>query len=207
MTATPYIVGLTGGIGSGKSAAAAVFDELGASVVDTDAIAHELTAPGGIAIAAIREAFGGEFIGADGALDRARMRAAVFADPAAKRRLETILHPLIRTVTDERTRNATGPYVVQVIPLLIESGRYRTRVQRVLVVDCPEQMQIARAMARSNLDADQVRAIMAAQVAREVRLAAADDVVDNQGDLASLRAQVEVLHKRYLEFAASADRG
>jgi dephospho-CoA kinase len=204
--AAPYIVGLTGGIGSGKSAAAAVFAELGASVVDTDAIAHELSAPGGSAIAPIREAFGDGFIGADGALDRARMRNTVFADPAAKRRLESILHPLIRTVTDARTRAATGPYVIQVIPLLIESGKQRERAQRVLVVDCPEATQVARVMARSKLDAAQVGAIMAAQVTRETRLAAADDVIDNQGGLDSLRAQVDALHRRYLEFAAAIKR-
>jgi dephospho-CoA kinase len=204
--AAPYIVGLTGGIGSGKSAAAAVFAELGASVVDTDAIAHELSAPGGSAIAPIRESFGDEFIGADGALDRARMRDTVFADPAAKRRLENILHPLIRTVTDMRTRAATGPYVIQVIPLLIESGKHRERARRVLVVDCPEATQVARVIARSKLDAAQVRAIMAAQVTRETRLAAADDVIDNQGGLDSLRTQVDALHRRYLEFAAATHR-
>jgi dephospho-CoA kinase len=202
VTRQAYIVGLTGGIGSGKSAAAAVFAELGATVVDTDAIAHELTVPGGIAIAALREAFGADFITADGALDRSRMRDRVFTDPAAKLELEGILHPLIRTVTNARTLAATGPYVIQMIPLLVESGKYRERAKRVLVVDCTEDTQIARTVARSRLDADQVRAIMAAQVSREVRLAAADDVIDNQGDLAHLRRQVEALHTRYLEFAA-----
>jgi dephospho-CoA kinase len=196
-------VGLTGGIGSGKSAAAAVFAELGATVVDTDAIAHELTVPGGIAIGPIRDAFGAALIAAGGALDRARMRELVFADSKAKHRLEGILHPLIRTVTDARTLAATGPYVIQMIPLLIESGKYRERVKRVLVVDCPETTQIERTVARSRLDAGQVRAIMAAQVSREVRLAAADDVIDNQGSLAQLRLQVEALHPRYLEFAAA----
>ena len=206
MTATPYIVGLTGGIGSGKTAAAAIFAELGASVVDTDAIAHELTGPGGTAIAPIREAFGAEFIGPDGALDRARMRNAAFSDPAAKRRLESILHPMIRKVTDAQTLAATGPYVIQVIPLLVESRRYRERAQRVLVVDCPEETQIARVTARSKLEADQVRAIMSAQATRAARLSAADDVIDNQGDLENLRNQVETLHRRYLDFAAVSPR-
>jgi dephospho-CoA kinase len=196
-------VGLTGGIGSGKSAAAAVFAELGATVVDTDAIAHELTVPGGVAIGEIRDAFGAEFIAADGSLDRARMRSTVFADPFAKRRLEAILHPLIRTVTDARTLAAAGPYVIQMIPLLIESGKYRERAKRVLVVDCSEATQIVRTVARSRLDADQVRAIMAAQVRREARLAAADDVIDNEGDLAQLRLQVAALHPRYLKLAAA----
>jgi dephospho-CoA kinase len=200
---TPYIVGLTGGIGSGKSAAAAIFSGLGASVVDTDVIAHELTRPGGVAIAPIRDAFGAGFIAADGSLDRVRMRNAAFADAAAKRRLERILHPLIRTVTDERSLAATGPYVIQVIPLLVESGKYRERAQRVLVVDCPDETRIARVMARSKLDAAQVRAIMAAQASRAERLAAADDVIDNRGDLEHLRSQVETLHRRYLEFAST----
>jgi dephospho-CoA kinase len=202
----PYIVGLTGGIGSGKSAAAAEFARLGASIVDTDAIAHELSAPGGPAIAPLRAAFGAEFIGADGALDRVRMRNTVFADPAAKRRLEAILHPLIRTVTEARTIAATGPYVVQVIPLLVESGKYRERTNRVLVIDCSEQTQVARVVARSRLDAGQVRAIMAAQVSREVRLGAADDVIDNEGGLDALRVQIEALHRVYLDYASAIRR-
>jgi dephospho-CoA kinase len=206
MATKPYIVGLTGGIGSGKSAVAAEFARLGASIVDTDAIAHELSAPGGAAIAPLRAAFGAEFIGADGALDRARMRATAFADPSAKRRLEEILHPLIRTVTEARTLAASGPYAMQVIPLLVESGRYRERANRVLVVDCSEQTQLARVVARSRLDADQVRAIMAAQVSREARLAAADDVIDNEGSLDALRAQVEILHRNYLQYASGMAR-
>jgi dephospho-CoA kinase len=202
----PFIVGLTGGIGSGKSAAAAIFAELGAEVVDTDAIAHELTAPGGAAIAPIREAFGDPFIAATGALDRGKMREAAFADPAVRKRLEAILHPLIRRVTEERTRAASGPYVIQVIPLLVESGQSpnsaRSRMQRVLVVDCPEETQVARTIGRSGLTEDQVRAIMTAQASRSARLAAANDVIDNSQDLAGLRGQVAILHRRYLELAA-----
>ncbi len=197
-----FRLGLTGGIGSGKSAAADLFAELGAAVVDTDAIAHALTAPGGDAIAPIRAAFGDEVIDARGALDRAAMRRRVFADSQAKTRLEAILHPMIRDEADRRSAAARAPYVVLVVPLLVESGGYRSRVQRVAVVDCPEEIQVARVMARSGLSAEEARAIMAAQVDRRTRLAAADDVIDNGGELAALRPQVEALHRRYLEMAA-----
>jgi dephospho-CoA kinase len=197
-----FLVGLTGGIGSGKSAAASLFEELGAAVVDTDAIAHELTAPGGAAIESIRNAFGDEVIDARGALDRAAVRRQVFADASAKARLEAILHPMIRAEADRRSAAARAPYVVLVVPLLVESGGYRSRVRRVAVVDCPEEVQVARVMTRSGLSAEEARAIMAAQVSREQRLAVADDVIDNGGDLAALRPQVEALHRRYLEMAA-----
>ncbi len=197
-----FLVGLTGGIGSGKSAAASLFEALGAAVVDTDVIAHELTAPGGAAIESIRNAFGDEVIDARGALDRAAMRRKVFADASAKARLEAILHPMIRAEADRRSAAARAPYVVLVVPLLVESGGYRSRVRRVAVVDCPEEVQVARVMSRSGLSAEEARAIMAAQVSREQRLAVADDVIDNGGDLAALRPQVEALHRRYLEMAA-----
>jgi dephospho-CoA kinase len=198
-----YIVGLTGGIGSGKSAAAQVFEELGTTVIDTDALAHALTDPGGAAIEPIRAAFGADYLTPDGALDRARMREVVFADAAKKRLLESILHPMIRSRTNELVRAERGPYVILMIPLLIESNEYRKRCQRILVVDCPEELQLARVMARSGLAAAQVRAIMANQVSRGARLAAADDVIDNSQDLARLRRQVEVLHARYLQLAAA----
>lgn len=197
-----FIVGLTGGIGSGKSAAANLFEELGALVVDTDAIAHELTAPDGAAIEPIRSAFGAEVIASNGALDRAAMRSKVFSDTQAKARLEAILHPMIRAEADRRSAASRAPYVVLVVPLLVESGGYRNRVQRVVVVDCPEEVQVARVMSRSGLSAVEARAIMAAQVGREQRLAVADDIIDNGGDLAALRPQVEALHRRYLEMAA-----
>lgn len=197
-----FIVGLTGGIGSGKSAAATLFEQLGATVVDTDAIAHALTAPGGAAIVPIRAAFGDEVIDARGALDRAAMRRKIFADASAKARLEGILHPMIRAEADRRSAAARSAYVVLVVPLLVESGGYRSRVQRVAVVDCPEEMQVARVMARSVLSAEEARAIMAAQVDRQARLAVADDVIDNGGELAALRPQVEALHRRYIEMAA-----
>jgi dephospho-CoA kinase len=198
-----YIVGLTGGIGSGKSAAAQVFGELGTTVIDTDAIAHALTAPGGAAIAPIRAAFGADYITSEGALSRTRMRELVFADAAKKRQLESILHPMIRTQTSRLVQAAPGPYVVLMVPLLIESGEYRQRCQRILVVDCPEELQLARVTARSGLAAAQVRAIMANQVSRAERLAAADDVIDNSQDLAELRRQLEALHARYLQLAAA----
>jgi dephospho-CoA kinase len=198
-----YIVGLTGGIGSGKSAAAQVFGELGISVIDTDAIAHALTAPGGAAIAPIRAAFGAGYITPEGALSRARMRDLVFADVAKKRRLESILHPMIRAQSSGLVQAAPSPYVVLMVPLLIESGDYRQRCQRILVVDCPEELQLARVTARSGLAAAQVRAIMANQVSRAERLAAADDVIDNSQDLAQLRRQLEALHARYLQLAAA----
>lgn len=197
-----FIVGLTGGIGSGKSAAATLFEELGAAVVDTDAIAHELTAPGGAAIGSIRSVFGDEAIAPNGALDRAAMRRRAFADAQAKARLEVILHPMIRAEADRRSAAARAPYVVLVVPLLVESGVSGNRVQRVAVVDCPEEIQVARVMSRSGLSAEEARAIMAAQVGRERRLAAADDVIDNGGDWAALRPQVEALHRQYLEMAA-----
>ena len=198
-----YIVGLTGGIGSGKSAAAQGFEELGATVIDTDAIAHALTAPGGAAIEPIRAAFGADYLTPEGALARPRMRALVFADAAKKRLLESILHPMIRARTSELALAASSPYVILMVPLLVESNDYRRRCQRILVVDCPEELQVERVMARSGLAAEQVRAIMASQVARAARLAAADDVIDNSQDPAHLRRQVEALHTRYLQLAAT----
>jgi dephospho-CoA kinase len=200
----PFTVGLTGGIGSGKSAAAQVFEELGTTVIDTDALAHALTGPGGAAIAPIRAAFGADYLTPDGALDRARMRELVFADTAKKRLLESILHPMIRVLTSELAQAARSPYVILMVPLLIESRDYRRRCQRILVVDCPEELQLARVMARSGLDAAQVRTIMATQVGRAARLAAADDVIDNSQDSAHLRRQVEELHARYLQLAGAA---
>ena len=194
-----FVVGLTGGIGSGKSAVAALFAELGADIVDTDAIAHQLTGRGGAAIEPIRAAFGGSVITPEGALDRAAMRRLVFSDPAAKQRLEAILHPMIRVEADLRCVSAQGAYVILVVPLLVETGSYRGRVDRILVVDCAEATQVARTMARSGLTEAEVRAIMAVQAGREARLAAADDVIDNDGGLEALRAQVEALHRRYLD--------
>jgi dephospho-CoA kinase len=195
------VVGLTGGIGSGKSAAADAFAAHGATVVDTDAIARELTEQGGAAVAQIEKSFGSAFLDQAGGMDRKKMRDRVFADPAAKRALEALLHPMIREESARRIAAAGGPYVIHVVPLLIESPDYRSRVDRVLVVDCPEETQLARVRARSGLSEDEVRAIMRTQISRAERLAAADDVIDNRGSREALRKQVAALHKKYLQFA------
>lgn len=200
-----FIVGLTGGIGSGKSAAAAFFAELGAAVVDTDVVAHELTGPGGAAMAAIHGVFGPAVVTENGALDRAAMRRLVFSDAAAKVRLESILHPLIRAESEIRCDRGLAqgaPYAVLVVPLLVESGAYRQRVSRVAVVDCAESTQITRVMARSGLAGDEILRIMAAQATRAERLAAADDILNNDADISELAAQVAALHRKYLILAA-----
>ena len=193
-----FVVGLTGGIGSGKSAVAEEFARLGATVVDTDAIAHELTAAGGAAIEGIRRLFGDACIDASGAMDRSKVRELVFEDAGARKRLERLLHPMIREESTRRIAAATGPYIVHVVPLLVESDDYRSRVDRVLVVDCPEQIQLARVSARSGLTEEEVRRIIAAQIPRTQRLAAADDVIDNSGSLDDLHRQVQALHRSYL---------
>lgn len=198
----PYTVGLTGGIGSGKSTVAGLFAKLGVQVIDTDEIAHELTRPGGEAMAPIRTAFGKEAVAADGSLDRARMRRLAFSDARARKRLEAILHPLIRAESDRRVVRAASPYTILVIPLLVESGVDRSRTARVLVVDCPEAGQLERAMRRSGLPEAEVRAIIASQATREQRLAAADDVIDNSGAHEALEAQISRLHEKYLTLAA-----
>ena len=196
-----YIVGLTGGIGSGKSAAAERFATHGARIVDTDVIAHQLTAPHGQALPALQKTFGAAVIADDGALDRAVMRERVFADPSARARLEGILHPLIRAESTRLCAQAQSDYVMLVVPLLVESAHWRKYCDRVCVVDCSEALQIARVQSRSGLEPEQIRAIMAAQAGREARLAAADDVLDNNGSRAALEAQVDLLHARYLELA------
>lgn len=193
-----FSVGLTGGIGCGKSTVADMFAALGASVIDTDQIAHALTAPHGAAMPALLAEFGTAFATPEGALDRAKMRALVFSDATARARLEAILHPRIRDATAAAASIATGDYVIFVVPLLIESGTWRERVTRVLAIDCPEELQVARVMARSGITEAQVRAIMAAQVSREQRRAAADDIILNDDGLDALRPQVEILHAMYL---------
>ena len=197
------VVGLTGGIGSGKTTVADLFAAQGAAIVDTDLIAHALTAVGGEAIPAIRDAFGVAVLAADGQLDRTAMRALAFADPSARVRLEGILHPLIRLHSERQCEAAVlvAPYVLLVVPLLIESPAFRSRVDRILVVDCDEAKQRARVMARSGLAEDAVRAIMATQATRATRLAAADDVIKNDFELPALHQQVEVLHAQYLVLA------
>ena len=178
-----------------------MFAALGAALIDTDQIAHRLTAPGGLAMMAIAAEFGPDFIDASGAMDRARMRSAVFSDPAVKRRLEAILHPLIRIETERAAAEAQGVYRIFVVPLLVESGKWKERVSRVLVVDCPEDVQVARVIARNALAEAQVRAIMAAQASRQARLDAADDVIVNDAGIAQLGPQVERLHALYCKLA------
>lgn len=203
MNAVPHrILGLTGGIGSGKSAVAAAFRALGVPVVDVDAIAHELSAPQGASIPLIRAAFGDEMITPSGALDRARMRDRVFQDPAAKARLEAILHPMIAAESQQRclaALDAGVEYVVLEVPLLIESGHYRQRAARILVVDCPEEMQVERVMQRNGLKSEDVQRIMTAQASRAQRLAAADDIIENTGTLTAMEARVATLHAGYLQ--------
>ena len=200
----PYCVGLTGGIGSGKSSAARLFQDLGAGVVDVDDISHALTRPGGAGISEIGQQFGPEFLSVDGSLDRARMRERVFRDSQAKTRLEAILHPLIGHQARDQVACATQPYVLLVVPLLLETNAYRDLTRRIAVVDCTEETQIERTMRRSQLPESAVRAIMAAQISRQDRLAQADDVLHNDGDEEELRQQVAKLHQRYLELAAAA---
>lgn len=197
-----YTVGLTGGIGSGKSTVADCFAALGVPVIDTDVIARELTAPDGAALEAIRAAFGEAVIQADGTLDRAALRRRVFADAAARHQLEAILHPRIRQAVEQALATLIAPYALIVIPLLVETGGYRDVLKRVLVVDCPEDLQIARVMARSGLAHDEVKAILAAQAGRTERLAAVDDVIVNAATPADLCAEVARLHQRYLSLAA-----
>ncbi len=195
------VIGITGGIGSGKSTVADLLVARGAALVDTDRIAHALTEPGGAAIGAIREAFGDGVIAADGRMDRAAMRALAFDDPAARRRLEAILHPMIRARTQQAIESAArdgAPYVLVAVPLLVESGDWRGRYDRVLVVDCPPEVQVARVVRRNGLPREQVEAILAAQASRAQRLAAADDVIDNSGAPDALAAQVERVHSAYL---------
>jgi dephospho-CoA kinase len=199
----PYCVGLTGGIGSGKSTAADMLGALGAAVVDTDAISRELTGARGTAMPAIRAQFGDEYVAADGSLERDRMRRLVFGNAAAREGLEAILHPLIRAESRARVAAARAPYVVLVVPLLFETGAYADLVQRVVVLDCDEERQVERATRRSGISAEEVRAIIASQLPRSARRARADDVLDNEDGLEALRQQVAALHAKYLALAQS----
>jgi dephospho-CoA kinase len=196
-----FAVGLTGGIGSGKSTVAECFAELGVPVIDTDVIARQLTAPASEALDAIRAAFGETVMHPDGTLDRATLRRLIFADAAARRQLEAILHPRIRQAVEHALAALTASYALIVIPLLVETGSYRDLLSRVLVVDCPEELQIARVMARSGLAPDEVKAVLAAQATRAERLAAAADVLVNTGSPKALRSEVATLHRRYLAFS------
>lgn len=201
----PPRIGLTGGIGSGKSTIAGMLAAHGAAIIDSDAIAHELTAAGGAAIEPIRKEFGAQAIDADGALDRRRMRALVFADPAARARLEGILHPLIndRCVREALAR-ADAPLLVFDIPLLAEGPGVRAALalDSVLVVDCPPERQVANVVARGSMQGDEVLAVIAAQAPRAARLSLADEILVNCGTIESLRMRVDRLWVRYGREAA-----
>ena len=200
-----FTVGLTGGIGSGKSTVGREFEARGIAVVDADAIAHQLTAPGGAAISLIRDAFGAAYITPEGALNRVQMRAHVFSQPDERRRLEAILHPMIHAETGRQADAADSAYRVLMIPLLIEACKtdpaWRARFDRILVVDCEEATQVARVMLRSSLTEGAVKAVMASQASRHERLDHADDVIDNDGAPGQLAAKVEALHHLYLRLA------
>lgn len=196
-----FVVGLTGGIGSGKSAVGQCFRDLGIKVVDADQIARQVVEPGTPALAEIARHFGDEILLPDGNLNRAALRTIIFTDKSAKHWLESLLHPLIRATTREELESATSPYAVLESPLLLEMGQ-NASVNRVLVVDVPEEIQIARASLRDANSEVQIRAIIAAQMPRAKRLAAADDVLDNRGDLSALRDKVLTLHQTYLRLAS-----
>ncbi len=194
----PWILGLTGGIGSGKSAVAEQFASVGVHMVDADQAARWVVEPGRPALRQIAQHFGDGVLLPTGELNRAALRERIFADPAERQWLERLLHPLIRSEIADHLARADSPYAIMVSPLLIESGQYRT-VDRVLVVDVPEVLQIARTVARDQASEEQVRAILKVQAAREERLRHADDVLVNDRDLSWLRSEVERLHHFYLQ--------
>lgn len=196
-----FIVGLTGGIGSGKSAAGSEFERLGITVVDYDSIAQQLTAPGGDAISQISETFGAEFITPEGAMDRKRMRALALGDPEAKRRLEKIIHPMIRAESARRADAATGPYVILMNPLLVETIDDNRRFNRIVIVDCPEELQLERVRARSTLPEEEVRRIIASQVSRAGRLAHATDIIEDTGTISEIAPRVAELHEKFVTLA------
>lgn len=196
----PLIIGVTGGIGSGKTAATDAFAALGITVVDADLVAREVVQPGQPALAAIAAHFGHQILLCDGTLDRKALRETIFRDPAAKQWLEGLLHPLIRQQIQLHLQHSNSPYTLLSSPLLLETDQ-QTLCQRVLVIDAPETLQLARSMARDNSTADTIRAIMASQLDRQQRLAKADDVIVNDGDLISLHHAVERMHQTYLDLS------
>jgi dephospho-CoA kinase len=202
-----YRVGLTGGIACGKSTVANLFAALGVPIIDTDLLAREVVTPGSALLREITAHFGMQVLGSDGSLDRQELRARIFADPAHRQWLDALMHPAIRELTDARSEAATGPYVIVAIPLLVETGS-AARFERVLVVDCDPELQIARLAARDGNSREQAERILAAQASRAERLAVAHDVIHNDGDIAALRDQVEKLHRQYLKAArAQSDKG
>lgn len=206
MIESAYIVGLTGGIGSGKSTVAALFADLGVALIDTDALAHALTAVNGIAIDAIRTEMGAAFIANDGALDRVAARTSVFADANLKRKLEAILHPLIHREVENALRSIAvqkAPYVMLIVPLLFETHTYRERIQTTLLVDCPVATQLERVKRRSGLTADEIKRIVCTQLPRALRLQLAHDLVSNEKMVEAISEQVELLHRQYLKNATS----
>lgn len=196
-----FSIGLTGGIGSGKTMVANMFAELGARIVDTDEVARNLTVSGGAAIESIRKEFGERFIAQDGAMNRSLMRELVFSNPDERLKLEAILHPLIRKVSLELAEAATGIYVIFVNPLLVELPIWHGMGTRILVVDCPEELQIERVMKRNNMSREQVEAIMATQATRRQRLAVADDVIVNDRSREEIWKEVVILHEKYTKMA------
>ena len=202
--ATAFSVGLTGGVGSGKSTIATMLSRLGAAMVDADAVAHQLTAADGTAMPALRETFGAEVIAADGSLDRARMRTLAFSDAAVRRQLESLLHPMIRVaMRDGAAELIAGgsPYVVFVIPLLVEAASGRSDFDRILLIDCSETIQIARVRSRPGIDEALARKMIAVQATRQQRLAMAHDVLVNEAPLELMEGRVELLHRSYLQYA------
>lgn len=192
------IIGLTGGIGSGKTSSTRFFTAEGVAVIDTDNIAHELTEPQGVAIPNIQKSFGSNYITADGQLDRKKMRSMIFSNTDSRKQLEAILHPLIQNEVMRRIEVASSPYIIIVIPLLLETGSYNKIITRILVIDCDEEYQITRTISRNELSEQEVRTIMATQKSRQERLNQADDIIVNNADISDLQRQVKIQHNKYL---------
>ncbi|PKM45824.1 MAG: dephospho-CoA kinase [Gammaproteobacteria bacterium HGW-Gammaproteobacteria-1] len=195
-------VGLTGGIGSGKTMVTGLFAARGIAIIDTDHIAHDIVAHGSPLIQQLGQLFGAEVITAGGALDRSRMRQIIFNDAMKRKQLEELMHPLIRTRALEQIAGADSAYCIVVVPLLLEKG-WQSLVDRILVVDAPQEMQLARTQQRDGLSTDEVHAIISAQISREQRLAAADDIIVNDADMEKVVLQVEQLHQKYLQLATA----
>lgn len=202
VTRLTLIIGLTGGIGSGKSSACKIFQELGIDVIDTDQISHELTQSNGQALTAIRDLFGKEYITDDNALDRVKMRQLIFNDGTMRTKLENILHPLILAETSKRIRFCKSTYVIVAVPLLFETKDYDCLIHRSLVIDCDERLQINRTMKRSHLSVEEIKSIMKAQISRQQRLEKADNIIVNNQSLSQLREQIFRLHQNYIQISA-----